>query len=114
MRLVVTKSGNSATQGPHQVAQTLMSNRFSVSFLTSLVNVASSSSSKLTGSLFHFSMAACASDCLTDHLVEQPNVRVFSTETFLPARIASRALRVSWLVTVLTSELSMRPTYRNF
>src|SRR4051812_19190638 len=104
IRCIVTNSGISATQGPHQVAQRLTSRRSFVGFLMSLATPESSIGSRETGSASHFARDFSASLRLSAHLVEQPKTRVFSTGTGLPARSASTALTVSCDLTVLTSE----------
>ena len=109
IRLTSTSSGSSATQGPHQVAQRLMSTRFLVSFLTSLAIPSASIGSSLTGSASALASHWRALSRLSAHLVEQPGTRVVSTATAVPPRIASTALIASWDLTALTSESSNRP-----
>ena len=105
IRFIVTNSGSSATHGPHQVAQTLTTSSLSVSFLASLATPASSIVVSATGSWSHFASDFLASSRLSDHLVEQPKTRVFSTGTGLPASSASMAFRASWLVGGFTSRV---------
>src|SRR5262249_13167841 len=113
IRFIVTNSGSSATQGPHQVAQTLITVSFLDSPFTSRATSGTSIGSSETGSASHLANAFRASACFSAHLVEQPKTRVLSTGTGLPARRAKTAFRASCDLTVLTSASSNRPTYRS-
>src|SRR6187200_2527158 len=97
---MVINSENSATHGPHQVAQILMSLNLSELFFTSSFIPASSIISSETGSLAHSSFAFASQFSFSAHLMEQPNTFVVCTGTSLPASNASIALRVSKLVGV--------------
>jgi len=114
MRFMLTSSGSSVTQGPHQVAQTLINRSFFDGFATSLRMPSASIAPSVTSSLFHRSSDSWTESRLSDHLMEQPKVRVVSTGAGRPASRASIALRVSGDVTRCgLSELSIRPANRS-
>src|SRR5580658_2906350 len=70
--------------------------------------------SSFTGSAIIFAHSAWTSPDFVSHLVEQPNARVVSTGTGLPANKASMASRASCVVAADQSILSsMRPWYLN-
>src|SRR5690349_18118125 len=101
IRLMEIKSGNSVTQGPHQVAQMLMRRSLSVGFFISSFNPASSMVFTETGSFAHSSNPFFTSDVFSVHLTEQPNTLVVVTETGLFCSSASIASRVFNSVGVL-------------
>src|SRR5258708_35045486 len=86
--LRVTSSGNSCTQGTHQVAHKLIRRNFLPLFLTSPAAPAISSVSRLTGSLAQVTAALCIQLLFSIHLIEQPKVLVTATGT---SRLSSRA-----------------------
>src|SRR6202044_346999 len=95
---MVIKSGNSVTQGPHQVAHTLISRSLSELFFKRDLRPISSMLSMLTGSFDHSSLALSIQLLFSAHLMEQPNTFVVCTVTGLLASSASMAFRVSkWL-----------------
>src|SRR5690606_25245126 len=112
-REVSTSSGNSLTQGAHQVAQTLMSRTFLLPFFRRAATPAASMVSTSTGVASHFAIFSATAVFLLRHLVEQPMALVTSTGTGFPARRASTALRASGDFTVESSppkrESSKRP-----
>ena len=110
IRFIVTNSGSSATQGPHQVAQRFTRRYFFPSFFASASVPASLIVCSVTGAASHFAREATASFRLSDHFVEQPKTRVFGTGTSLPARSASTALIASCDFGDFTSPSSNRPT----
>ena len=109
IRFIVTNSGSSATQGPHQVAQTLTTSNSFVSFRRAWPP-RTRRSLRASPARHPPSPAFLASSRLSAHFVEQPKTRVFSTGTGLPASSASTALIVSCDLTVFTSASSNRPT----
>src|SRR5262249_39712300 len=94
-----TRPGNSATQGAHHVAQTLIIRTLPVGFLTRLATPAVSMVSRVTGLLLQVCLSWWTSLCVI-HLVEQPAGRVTSTGTGLPSVNAANALRASGDFTV--------------
>src|SRR5271157_4333548 len=108
--VIVTNSGNSATHGPHQVAQTLITVSLLPASFTSLATPATSIGSRVTGSASHQARDLRASACFSARLVEQPKTRVFSTGTGFPASRATTAVRASCDLTAFTSASSKRPT----
>src|SRR3569833_1950666 len=112
----LTKSENSATHGPHQVAQTFISLNLSEWFFTSWIIPAVFMVSSLTGSLAHLIVALLIQSLFCFHFIEQPKVLVTATGTGLPANRASIALRASNECGVLAgfSISSMRPSYCSF
>ena len=93
--LMVIKSGNSPTQGPHHVAHKFISRNFPDSFFNKFFKPVSPIVSKLTVSVFHSSFSLFTSASFSIHFTEQPKVFVFSTRTGLSANKSSMALRVS-------------------
>src|SRR5580704_18322290 len=94
---MVTKSPNSATQGPHQVAHTFISLNFPELFFINSLTWLALIVSSLTGSLAHSSLALLIQSLFSAHLIEQPNTFVVATGTALPFKRASIALRASRL-----------------
>src|SRR5882762_7440193 len=90
-----TNSGNSTTQGPHQVAQTLIKRSLSEGFFKRSFIPSALMVSRLTGSLAHCSFALLIQPLFSAHLMEQPNTLVVVTGTSLLFNKASIALRVS-------------------
>ena len=86
MRFMVTNSDSSATHGPHQVAHRFTNSNLSARLRTSSATPRSSIGLSVTSSAFHLASDLRASSRLSDHFVEQPNTRVFSTGTGLPAK----------------------------
>src|ERR671910_2546352 len=91
---VFTRSGISAVQGAHQVAQKFTSTVLSVAFRRSALRPSTPIFSSVTGSLAKLVRSEFADD-LPTHLIEHPTAGVFATSTTLPARTASIALRAS-------------------
>src|ERR1700743_1812016 len=95
IRFIEMNSGNSSTQGPHQVAHTLISRSLSDplwtrSFIPSAVIV-----SRLTGSRAQVSLALLIQSLFSAHLMEHPNTLVVATGTSLLFSKASMAFRAS-------------------
>src|SRR6185312_9548735 len=91
-----TNSGNSVTQGPHQVAHTLISLNLSELFFSSSRRPASPMVSRRTGSFAQASFDLLIQSLFSAHLMEQPKTLVVATGTGFPASRASMALRVSY------------------
>src|SRR5688572_1969891 len=111
-RDVATSSGNSATHGAHQVAQTLNSRTFGVPPLRNAATPAASIGSMSTGVLSHFCIFSVIPVFLVIHLVEQPCGFVIGTGTGWPANNASTAFLASGDFTVASLaywESSKRP-----
>src|SRR5215831_1133068 len=97
---ILINSGNSATQGPHQVAHTLINLRESELFFTNSFKPASLMVSIFTGSLAHSWFAFSIQSLFSIHLIEHPKTFVvFSVTSLLPSN-SSSAVRVSKLVGV--------------
>src|SRR5277367_1234624 len=75
---MVTSSGSSTRQGPHVVAQTFIKSILGVAFVTRVLIVCTSADCKVTGSFSMASNSRAAAALFSDHLMEQPKVRVFS------------------------------------
>src|SRR5437762_1710035 len=103
LRAVFTNSGNSATHGMHQVAQTLNTRTFFVPFLRSAATPGASIVATSTGVLSHFSAWAVMPPFLLIHLVEQPCGLVTSPGAAFPAISVSPVLLVSADFTVAAS-----------
>ncbi|MEO6961816.1 MAG: hypothetical protein ABIY90_07615 [Puia sp.] len=86
-------SGNSVTQGPHQVAQTLISRNLSDLFFNSSSMPETPMVSRLTGSLAHACFDFSIQSLFSDHLMEQPKTFVVAMGTGLPANWASIPLQ---------------------
>src|SRR4249920_2039097 len=91
-------SENSFTQGPHQVAHTLINLSLSELFLSNSLMPGSSIVLTSTGSFAQPS--SCFFSFLYAHFTEQPNTFVLDTVTSLLASNDSIALRVSRLLGV--------------
>src|SRR6185437_409966 len=111
---ILINSGNSVTQGPHQVAQTLIRSNLSEWFFSSSLIPDSPRVSRLTGSFAQFCFDFSIQSLFSAHLMEQPNTLVVATGTGFPANRASMAFRVSNSVGVLVgfSISSILPLYR--
>src|SRR5688572_11342017 len=111
-RDVATSSGNSATHGAHQVAQTLNRRRFFLPPLRNAATPAASIRSMSTGVLSHFCIFSVMPVFFVIHLVEQPCGLVMGTGTGWPANNASTAFFASGDFTVDSAsygESSKRP-----
>ena len=73
MRQVCSSAGNSATQGPHQVAQKLTSSTLPVGLVRNFLRSSAVTISRLTGSASNFFVSASWESIFDFHLVEQPN-----------------------------------------
>src|SRR4029078_2385156 len=113
---MITNSGNSDTQGPHHVAQILMSLNLSVLFFKSSLIPSSLISSSGTGLLAHSSSFFFTHSFFSLHFVEQPKTLVVFTVTSLLASSSSIAARVSCVFGVFVgfSTSSIRPWYLSF
>src|SRR6266571_2059839 len=94
---MVINSGNSITQGPHQVAQTLMRRNFPELFFSNSFTPASSMDSRFTGSFAQSSKAFFTQSFFSLHLIEQPNTFVVLIVTSLFCSNSSMAFLVSKL-----------------
>src|SRR6185312_225445 len=114
IRFMEMNSGNSVTQGPHQVTHTLISLSLSELFVSSSRMPASPMVSRLTGSFAQACFDLLIQSLFSAHLMEQPNTLVVATGTGFPASRASIAFRVSNSVGVLVgfSISSILPLYR--
>src|SRR5688572_22593455 len=90
MRQVFSRSGISAVQGAHHVAQKFTRTVLSVAFLRSALRPSTPIRSSVTGSLANRA-SSVFNDDLPIHLIEQPTAGVFSTATVLPSSTASIA-----------------------
>src|SRR5690606_2403236 len=87
------RSGYSATQGAHQVAQTLMSLSLSDEFCTRSWMPAASSLVMETACFFQSSSTFLPHASFQPHFTEQPNALFIGSATGVPASTASTALR---------------------
>src|ERR1017187_1946626 len=99
MRQVVSRSRNSLTHGPHQVAQKFTRRTLSLPFARRALRSAADAASTFTGSASILANAWAAVEIFDFHLVEHPKTGVWATATGWPATRASRALRASWVFT---------------
>src|SRR4029079_19502223 len=85
-RLCSTSSSNSAMQGPHQVAHTMMKRSLTPeSWLARMAfSAATYAFSSVTGSAALFALKVAYSATLSAHFTEQPNTRVDVTGGSLP------------------------------
>src|SRR5678815_493363 len=81
--LIVIKSGNSVTHGPHHVAHTFINRSLSELFFSKSFIPLSSIISTSTGSLAHPSLTSAWCSSFSAHLIEQPNTLVVCTGTCL-------------------------------
>src|SRR5690606_11042996 len=98
-------------QGPHQVAQMLMSRNLSPLLATSSGTSFRDSPVTETSSLAHVSFSFATYSFFQAHLVEQPKVLVRGSEISSPSKRASIASRISCRLGSLYgfSESSVRP-----
>src|SRR5665213_561401 len=93
--VIVTNSGNSATQGPHHVAQILISLSLSDLLLINPLMPSALMVSSLTGSLAHSTAAFSIQVLFSAHFTEQPKTLVVATGTSLLFNKASIEFRAS-------------------
>ena len=115
IRCMVTNSGYSIIHGPHHVAHTLTRRYLFVLFASTSLIPFRSASITSTGFFFQSASYLALHSVLSAHLIEQPNVFVFSTGTGLPSRRATMAFRVSSSIAFSYgfSISSMRPQKRS-
>src|SRR6185312_7574460 len=98
--------GNSPTQGPHHVAQKLISNIFPVGFARSLPSSSLVAMESSIGSASIFASSALTVGICVDQFTGEPTVGAVATSTGLPANNASIARRASWDFTLDSAMLS--------
>src|SRR5690606_27270109 len=114
IRWSTTRSGYSATQGAHHVAQTLISLSLSDEFFTRSFIPAASSFAMETGFFFQSSSTFLPHSSFQPHFTEHPNALFTGFSTGVPASTASTALRRSSALAVPGfSTASILPAYCN-
>src|SRR4029078_4209044 len=115
MRLILTKDGNSFTQGPHHVAHTFIKRNLSELFFKRSFTPASSIISSVTGFVAHSLSDLATRSSFSAHFIEQPKTFVVFVGTSLPASNASMAFCASLFlgIPVCFSTSSIRPWYLN-